>query len=118
MRIAPRTDPETADFISLDVDRSRCGEQATAAFDYEPARRAYSRIFDIRRRAQPSGLTQIFMPVYDGFRRLAFADAPMGCIVGVYRVRDAQRFRLLLEAMLSPGWKNEPLYQRLGERAF
>ena len=113
IRVTPHTDPETADFISLDVDRSRCGDHATATFDYEPTRRAYSRAFEIGHRADASGLSQVFMPIYDGFTKLTLADAPDGCVVGVYRVREARRFGLLLETMLAPGWKHEPLYQRL-----
>ncbi len=112
LRVAPHTDPETADFIAVDVDRSRCGDHATASFQFEPSRHAYSRVFDIGR-AQETGLSQIFMPIYDGFDRLTFGDAPSGCVAGVYRVRDARRFGLLVEAMLAPGWKHQPLYQRL-----
>ena len=112
IRVAPHTDPETADFIAVDVDRARCGEHATASFEFEPARRAYSRVFDIGRTTE-SGLTEILMPIYDGFSRLAFGDASERCVVGVYRVRNARRFGLLLEAELAPGWKHQPLYQRL-----
>ena len=112
LRVAPHTDPETADFISVDIDRARCGDHATASFAFEPSRRAYSRVFDISRTTEV-GVSQIFMPIYDGFARLAFADAPDGCIAGVYRMRDVHRFGLLLEAMLAPGWKHQPLYQRL-----
>jgi hypothetical protein len=118
IRVSPHTDPETADFISLDVDRSRCGQQATAAFEYDAPRNAYSRVFDIHASVQAYGLTQIFMPVFDGFRRLAFVDAPDGCVVGIYRVRDPSRFPMLLEAVLRPGWRNEALYQRLAGRIF
>ena len=54
------------------------------------------------------------MPIYDGFHRLQFADAPPGCVDGIYRVREPERFPLLLEVMLRPGWRRAPLYQRLG----
>jgi hypothetical protein len=118
VRVANPTDPETADFISLDVDASRCGEHATAAFQYDPPRHAYSRVFDLRRSQESSGLTQIFMPVYDGFHHLEFSDAPPGCVVGVFRVRDVRQFPLLLEAVLRPGWRGAPLYQRIGGRVF
>jgi hypothetical protein len=118
VRVAPHTDPETADFVSVDIDRSRCGPHGSATFEYEPARRGYSRVFDIGRDDPSVGITQIFMPIYDGFARLAFADAPAGCVAGVYRVRDPQQFGLLVEAVLRPGWKRAPLYQRLAGQVF
>ena len=37
-----------------------------------------------------------------------------GCVDGVYRVRNPARFPMLLEVMLPPGWRHQPLYQRLG----
>jgi hypothetical protein len=32
----------------------------------------------------------------------------------VSRVRNPEQFSLLLEAVLPPGWRDQPLYQRLG----
>jgi len=64
--------------------------------------------------ARAAGLTEIFMPIYDGFRRIELSDAPPGCVDGVYRIRDARKFPLLLEATLTPGWRRMPLFQRLG----
>jgi len=114
VRAAPHTDPETADFIAVDVDGSRCGGRTAVAFRYDSAaRRAYSREFTIDSAALAPGLTQIFMPIYDDFGRVEFAHAPPGCIAGVSRVRNAAQFGLLLEAELRPGWRRAPLYQRL-----
>ena len=114
IRVSPHTDPETADFIALDLNGSRCGEHSTVAFRYdENTRRAYARVFEVRRDPEPRGLTQIFMPIYDGFRRIEFANTPAGCVDGVYRVREPGQFALLLEVMLRPGWRRAPLYQRL-----
>jgi hypothetical protein len=112
VRVSPHSDPETADFVAVDVNASRCGAHATVAFRYEDgARRPFSRVFEVPRDASP-GLSHIFMPVYERFGRLEFTDAPAGCIDGVYRVRGATRFPLLLEAMLRPDWRRAPLYQR------
>src|SRR5436190_5304747 len=117
IRVSPRTDPETADFVAVDLDGSRCGERSTVAFRYaDGARRAYSRVFEIQSERRLSGLTHIFMPVYDGFGRLELSDSVSGCVEGVYRVRELRRFPLLLEVVLRPGWRRAPLYQRL--RAF
>jgi hypothetical protein len=114
IRVAQHTDPETADFIVVDLNASRCGEHATVAFRYDrDARRAYSRVFEIPRDDASVGLTHIFMPIYDGFHRLEFSDAPPGCVDGVYRVREPGQFPLLLEVVLRPGWRRAPLYQRL-----
>ena len=90
--------------------------QPRHAAEDETARRAYSRVFSLPRDATP-GLTQIFMPIYDGFRRLEFSDVAPGCIDGVYRVREPARFTLLLEVMLRPGWRRAPLYKQLDLRS-
>ena len=112
-RAAPHTDPETADFIAVDVDGTRCGDRAVVAFRYDEPRRAYSREFPVEARARAAGLTEIYMPIYDNFARVEFANAPAGCVAGLSRVRGADRFGLLLEAELTPGWRRAPLYQRL-----
>jgi hypothetical protein len=113
VRVAPHTDPETADFVVVDLDASRCGEHATVGFRYEDAKRQqFSRVFQVGRDSTAAGPTHIFMPIYDGFGRIEFDDAPPGCVLGVFRVRDASRFSMLLEVMLRPGWRRAPLYQR------
>jgi len=116
IRVAPRTDPETADFLAVDLNRSRCGAKAAVTFRYDdPSRRAFGRTFPVPHQPGAEGLTHIFMPIYDGFGRIEFSDAPEGCVEGVYRVRNPAQFGMLLEVMLSPGWRQQPLYQRLGE---
>lgn len=113
IRTAPHTDPETADFIAVALNGARCDEQATVAFRYDdPARRAYGRVFHLPADSRRDGLTQIFMPVYEGFGRIEFGKAADGCVDGVYRVRNPERLPLLLEAVLSPAWRRQPLYQR------
>jgi len=115
VRVSPHTDPETADFVAVDINGSQCGAHPTVAFRYaDAARRAYSRVFHVERSGDP-GLTHIFMPIYDGFGGLEFSDSPSGCVEGVYRVREPAQFPLLLEVMLRPGWRRAPLYQRLTE---
>jgi hypothetical protein len=117
IRVSPYADPETADFIAVDLNGSRCGAHTAVAFRYDQkSRRAYSRVFEVPRDDTARGLTHIFMPIYDGFGRLEFSDAPPGCVDGVFRVREPGQFRLLLEVMLRPGWRRAPLYQRLRGR--
>jgi hypothetical protein len=114
IRVSPHTDPETADLVAVDVNASRCGERTTVAFRYgDPARKGFERSFVVGRRSAGPGLTHIFMPIYKGFQRLEVYDAPPGCVDGVYRVRKPEQFTMLLEAILPPEWKREPLYQRL-----
>ena len=118
VRVSPHTDPETADFVAVDINGSQCGAHPTVAFRYaDAARRAYSRVFHVERSGDP-GLTHIFMPIYDGFGGLEFSDSPSGCVEGVYRVREPAQFPLLLEVMLRPGWRRAPLYQRLRSGGF
>ena len=112
VRVAPHTDPETADFIIVDVNASRCGDSASVAFQYEDNRRLYSRTFLVPHDTTP-GLAHVFMPIYDGFRRMQFDGVRRGCIDGVYRIRDVAPFTLLLEAQLPPDWKRAAFYQRL-----
>jgi len=116
-RAAPHTDPETADFLAVDVDGSRCGDRAVVAFRYDEPRRAYSREFPIDSRARAAGVTRIYMPIYDDFARVEFANAPAGCVAALSRVRGANHFGLLLETELVPGWRRQPLYQRLAAGA-
>jgi hypothetical protein len=35
VRVSPHANPETADFIAVDLDMSRCGQHATVAFRYD-----------------------------------------------------------------------------------
>jgi hypothetical protein len=113
VRAAPPTDPETADFIVVDLNGSRCAEHAAVGFQYaDPIRKPYGRIFTLPPDSRSEGLTHIFMPIYDGFGHLDLPTPDNGCVDGVYRVRDPRRLPLLLETILSPGWRRQPLYQR------
>jgi len=116
LRTAPHTDPETADFVVVELNTAACSANTTVAFTYAAPRRAYGRIFTVDPAAKDTGdVTRILSPVYDGFERLAFDHAPRGCISGVYRMRKPERFALLPEVILSPDWRVRPLYQRLSD---
>jgi hypothetical protein len=113
IRTAPQTDPETADFIVVDLNGSRCDAHAAVGFEYaDPARKPYGRVFTLAPDSRSDGLTHIFMPIYDGFGRLNLPKSDNGCVDGVYRVRDPRRLPLLLETVLVPSWRRQPLYQR------
>jgi len=114
LRAAPRTDPETADYLLVEMNTWRCGERPAVTFRYgPPARKDFSRTFTPPRELSRDP-TRIFMPVYDGFDRIDFSDLRPGCLGGVYRLRDPGQFPLLLEVMLPPDWRQRPLYQQLG----
>lgn len=113
VRTAPHTDPETADFIVVEIDTAKCRPRTTVTFAYSPPRGPYGRTFVIDSESRASGLMQIFSPVYDGFDRLAFGAALPGCVNGVYRVHDPGRFSMLPEIVLPPDWRTVPMYQRL-----
>jgi hypothetical protein len=115
LRPSPHTDPETADFLEVDLNRWRCGERPIVTFRYGSdmaSRKAFSRAFALDRRDDARELTRVFMPVYDRFQGLDFSDTSPGCIDGIYRLRDVGQ-PLMLEVVLTPGWRNAPLYQRL-----
>jgi hypothetical protein len=115
LRMAPQTDPETADFLEVDVNGWRCADRSTVTFRYGvdmATRKAFSRMFRVDHRDTAHDVTRIFMPVYDRFQGIDFSDSRSGCVDGVYRLPDVKQ-PLLLEVILTPGWQNAPLYQRL-----
>jgi len=116
LRVSPRTQPETADYIAVDLNAARCSNATAVVFTYDDPRRAYGRTFRVGRDAA-DGLTQIYMPIYDGFKRLDLVDASPECVDGIYRMREPRRFGLLLETILRPGWRRAPLYQQLKSRS-
>lgn len=114
LRSSLHSDPETADFLEVDLNRWRCGDRPVVTFRYGAdyaTRKAFSRSFVLARDDSPA-VTRIFMPVYDLFQGIDFSDASPGCIDGVYRLHDMNE-PMLLEVVLSPGWRRAPLYQQL-----
>ena len=112
-RARPGTDPETADFLEVDLNEWRCGKNPSVTFRYDKAtRRDFSRTFVLRGPPAIHEPTHIFTPVYDGFQAIELSDTRPGCVGGVYRVRNPGQFSLLLEAVLRPRWETSPLYQR------
>lgn len=111
-RTSPGTDPETADFLEVDLNEWRCGGRPEVTFLYDSARLEFSRTFVVPPQADILAPNHIFMPVYDGFQAIELSDTRPGCLAGVYRVRNAGQFSILLEAALPPRWESMPLYQR------
>jgi hypothetical protein len=119
VRDVPRTDPETAELLRIDVNAWECGEQEALTFRYDPVLHSeFWRTVFLNDRQTLHEPTHILMPVYEGFRGIERAEASPGCISRIARVRNPGRFSLLLEAVLPPQWETRPLYQRLGAVGF
>jgi hypothetical protein len=115
-RTAPGSEPETADFVQVDVSRWLCGDASSITFRYDKAiRREFARRISIARDDAVVAPTRIFMPIYDHFQGIELSDTPAGCVQAVYRVRDPRQIPLMLEVVLPPRWRRTPLYQRFGE---
>ena len=80
----------------------------------------YTRVFDVP--VDPhAGVSRLLVPAYyqDGqtwsrFDGFAVPAADVACVAGVWRARDPGDVPLpLLNVVLSPRWRDEPLYQRM-----
>jgi len=109
---AAATDPETADFLEVDVNRWRCGDNPTITFRYQATRAEFSPTFTVPR-SDRRAPTRILSPIYNGFRGIELSDTRPGCVDGAYRVGHQGQFLLMPEVVLTPGWQQVPLYQRL-----
>jgi len=115
-RTATGTDPETADFLQIDVNRWLCGDASSITLRYDQSiRREFARRFAVTRDDSVRAPTRILTPVYDHFQGIELSDVPAGCVQAVYRARYPRDIRLMLEVVLPPRWRNSTLYQRFGE---
>ncbi len=73
----PGTDPETADFLEVDVNEHRCGPNPSVTFRYDPARLGRDFLANRSFCAVPrSGAsTHIFDAVYDDFQAIEVSDS-------------------------------------------
>ena len=115
-RTAVGTDPETADFLRIDVNRWLCSAASTITLRYDTSKRPeFARRFTVPHDDTVRAPTRIFTPVYDHFQGMAMSDVPAGCVQAVFRARNPGDIGLMLEAVLPPRWRNTPLYQRFGD---
>jgi hypothetical protein len=104
-----------ADFLQVDIDGWRCGEDPVVTLRYNGAtRREFSRRFIVPRHKDIHEPTHIFTPIYDDFQSLEVSDRRPGCVDRISRARTPGQLSVMLEVMLSPRWETMPLYQRLG----
>ncbi|HWW88768.1 MAG TPA: hypothetical protein VNZ26_34485 [Vicinamibacterales bacterium] len=100
-------------FLEVDFRPASCGPQPSVTFRYEPRPDAELSRTVIADNRDSSEVTRVFAPVYEYFRGLEFSDEREGCVVSVRRVTDTRALPLLLNATLDPGWRREPLHERI-----
>ncbi len=103
-----------ATFLEIDMRTSACGPLPAITMRYEPRTDAeLSRTVVLDGARDTAGMTRVFAPVYEFFQGLEFSDESEGCVAAVYRTADLRPFPLLMNAVLSPAWASEPLFQRV-----
>jgi len=107
-----QTDPETADLIAVDLNEWQCPGESKLTFVYDRSRIGFGPEIAIRQDLARIK-TRVFVPVYATFQGVSAGTAQPGCLAGVYRVRHPERFTLMPQVTLRPGWEEQPLYQSL-----
>jgi hypothetical protein len=108
----PTTDPETADLIAVDVNEWQCPPASKLTFVYDRSHLGFGPEIPLRRDLARAK-TRVFVPVYTTFQGVSIGDASPGCLAGLYRAHHAERFTLMPQVTLRPGWEGQPLYQSL-----
>lgn len=103
-------------FLEIDLDERRCEPRPSVTFRYNAAdlNGDFTRTIAVGRPSSGSGLTRIFLPVFESFTGVEVSDRSPGCLSGAYRVTDLGSLPLLLSATLSPDWQSQALYARIG----
>jgi hypothetical protein len=107
-----KTDPETADLIAIDLNEWQCPPDSKLTFVYDRSHPGFGPEIRLRRDLAPMK-TRVFVPVYANFQGVTVGSAAPGCLAGVYRAQHGERFTLMPQVTLRPGWENAPLYQSL-----
>ena len=103
-----------ATFLEIDMRTAACGPAPAITMRYEPRADAdLSRTVVLDGARRTAGITRVFAPVYEFFQGIEFSDEREGCVAGMYRVTDLRRFPVVVDAVLSPAWAEEPLFQRM-----
>jgi len=102
-----------ASLIEVVVNAAACRPGTTVAFRYDATHQPldYSRTIVLADRT--AGRTRLFEPVYDAFRRVEVSDPSPACVERAGVVANADRFPLLISAVLPPGWEARPQYQQI-----
>jgi hypothetical protein len=107
-----QTDPETADLIAVDLNEWQCPPDSTLAFVYDQSHLGFGPEIPLRQDLARMK-TRVFVPVYATFQGVTVRGATPGCLAGVYRTQHAERFALMPQVTLRPGWQDASLYQSL-----
>jgi hypothetical protein len=107
-----KTDPETADLLAVDLNEWQCPAGSTLKFVYDRSRLGFGPEIAISQN-QPPIKTRVFVPVYAMFQGVSVGTTAPGCLAGVYHVRSPERFTLMPQVTLRPGWTTQPLHESL-----
>jgi hypothetical protein len=107
-----RTRPETAALVEVDVNEWQCPAGSMLKFAYDPSRAGFAHDVALDS-SVPHATTRIFLPVFQGFLGVSVGGASAGCVAGIQRVMHPERFTLMPEVVLRPGWESRPLHQSL-----
>jgi hypothetical protein len=98
--------------VRFDAASCRAAHTVTARYDAASPNVDLTRTIAINSPAH-SGITRIYIPVFDAFSGLAFSGTTDQCAPQVSRLSNLASFPLVLGATLAPDWEERPLYQRL-----
>ena len=142
----PGFDPATgklvhSEYLAVDlVNDTGMNRLVELTFDFTPiGSLGLDKYFDLTETkqigvvAEPGRITKVFFPVYyweqqtDGAYRMPYsvrfdglrmnsADAPL--VRSAYRVKNPGELPFLLYLTLEPGWRDGPLYHRLGDTSY
>ena len=102
-----------ASLIEVVVNASECRPGTTVAFRYDGTHQPldYSRTIALPHGS--AGRTRLFEPVYDAFRRVEVSDPSPACFERAGVVANADRFPILISAVLPPDWEARSQYQHI-----
>jgi len=103
-------------FVRIAIEAAACRAGTQVTFQYDPTYRQadFSTGIVLQRPSARDGVTNIFEPLYPGFRGIAFSDPSPSCRAqAVSMVNGVDRVPLLLPAQLPPGWEAERQYERI-----
>src|SRR5262249_5678952 len=106
------SDPETADLIAVDLNEWQCPADSKLTFVYDRSHLGFGPEIAIRQDLARIR-TRAFAPGYATFQGVSVGSTSPGCLAGAYRVRHPERFTLMPQVTLRPGWEERPLYQSL-----
>jgi hypothetical protein len=101
-------------FLNVVLHGVSCGA-ASVTFRYEKRPDAdLTRTISLPPKSMSEQSTQIFVPVYKFFEGIEISSTNPSCLIGVFTIGDDIPTPLLMTVVLSPDWKDGPLFQAFG----